>query len=149
MTGCVVAITVSTGKRRPVRRLDRARVVTAAGIEGDYRVKTPKPSRHVCIAISERVDAVAAELGVDLRPGDVRENLTVSGLADTDLEGSEIRINDVTFLVERSRHFCYRMDPLHPSARDALNRHGAAYMCSVVRGGDIAVGDAVHVMTRV
>jgi MOSC domain-containing protein YiiM len=91
----------------------------------------------------EKLTSVADELDIELRPGDVRENLTITGLLEDDLAGGEITIGEATLTVVKERVFCYRMDPLHPSARPVLDSHRAAYMCEVSAGGPIAVGDEV------
>lgn len=120
----------------------RARVSVEGGVEGDFRGK-PGP-RQVVVLGREGFEAACAALGASLPWTLRRANLYVEGLDLRHCIGARIAIGSVLLEVTEECEPCFVMDRMHEGLRDALApewRGGVA--CRVLRGGEIAVGDAV------
>jgi len=126
------------------------REVTAdlgAGIAGDSHGGRPK--RAVLVIDRSTHDALG------LRPGDLREQITVEGLPDiTGLaEGTELRIGPVTVLVNGECEPCTHIGDMNGQADveafrvSLVGRRGA--LCTVLAAdGPIRIGDPVTVLVR-
>jgi len=126
------------------------REVTAdvgAGIAGDSH--GGRPNRAVLVIDSSTHDALG------LRPGDLREQITVSGLPDVTglAEGTELRIGGVTLRVNGECEPCTHIGEMNGQADveafrvSLVGRRGA--LCTVVAAeAPIRVGDTVTVLVR-
>lgn len=120
----------------------RARISLEAGVEGDFRGK-PGP-RQVTVLGREGFEAACAELGVALPWTIRRANLYVDGVELAETTGARLAIGDVLLEITGENEPCRVMDLQHEGLREALGpawRAGVA--CRVLRGGEVAVGDAV------
>jgi MOSC domain-containing protein YiiM len=117
--------------------------VTGHGLDGD-RHANPRSPRQVLLMEQEALDAL------DLTPGAVRENVTISGLPIHQLApgqivdiGDEVRL-EVTAPCEP----CERMDEIRMGLRQAIaGRRGI--LARVLQGGALSVGDRVRVQQSV
>ena len=134
----VVALHASRANRVPLTPLERATVVENRGLEGD-RHSLPNNRRALLLMTQESLD----EFG--LRPGDVREQVTVRGL---DLHGlvlgSRLRIGGAVLEVAGLCAPCERMEELGAGLRARLDGRRGRFV-RVLEGGDIRVGDAIQV----
>ena len=136
--GKVVSLHLCVGHRQPMDTRESV-VVTGAGLEGD-RHANPQSHRQVLLMEKEILDSL------ELKPGSIRENVTISGLPIHGLPaGQRLHLGDevvleVTGLCEP----CSRMDELRAGLRETLDgRRGV--LTRVVQGGGVQVGDAVAV----
>ena len=137
--GTVVSLQVCVGHRQPMDFKEMVMAVTGRGLQGD-RHANPRSRRQVLLMEQEVLDEL------DLTPGAVRENVTISGLPIHQLAqgqiigiGDEVRL-DVTGLCEP----CERMDEIRSGLRQAITgRRGV--LTRVVQGGALRVGDGVRV----
>jgi molybdopterin adenylyltransferase len=117
---------------------DRRRAIKGFGLEGCAHANPPR--REVLFASREHLDSV----GVD--PGAIRENLTVDG-ADVQAwpVGQQVRVGDAVFEITMVCDPCHRMDELRQGLRAELDgRRGM--LARVVEGGEVAVGDEIHLI---
>ena len=136
--GSVVSLQVCVGHRQPMDFKETVMAVTGHGLQGD-RHANPRSQRQVLLMEQEVLDAL------DLTPGAVRENVTISGLPIHQLApgqvigiGDEVRL-EVTGLCEP----CERMDEIRSGLREAINgRRGV--LTRVIQGGALRVGDGVR-----
>jgi MOSC domain-containing protein YiiM len=134
----VVALHASTGNRVPLMPLERAVAVENRGIDGD-RHSLPGNRRAVLFVEQEVLDRF------DLAPGDVREQVTVSGLALHELVfGSRIEIGEALFEVAGPCAPCERIEELRPGLQQAMEGQRGRFV-RVVRGGSFRVGDPITV----
>ena len=134
----VVAIHASTKNRAPLTVLERAMAVENRGIDGD-RHSLPGNRRAVLFVEQEVLDRLG------LAPGDVREQVTVSGLSLNGLVfGSLLAIGEALFEVAGPCAPCERMDELKPGLQESLEGQRGRF-ARVVRGGSIRVGDPITV----
>lgn len=123
---------------RPVRT---ATLRAGFGLEGDKHAGEAS-KRQVLLADKESLDAV------DVKPGTIKENVTVEDLDVMGLElGTRLRINDVVLEVTSICEPCFRMDEIRPGLRaELVGRRGMN--STVIVGGTIVVGDAILVEER-
>jgi len=134
----VVALHASTGNRVPLNSLERAVAVENRGIDGD-RHSLPGNRRAVLLVEQEVLDRFG------LAPGDVREQVTVSGLALHELVfGSRIEIGEALFEVAGPCAPCERIEELRPGLQQAMEGQRGRFV-RVVRGGSFRVGDPITV----
>jgi MOSC domain-containing protein YiiM len=143
MTGRLERIWLKRAHRGPMDPVDAATLVEGKGVEGSANFGS---QRHVTIVALERWLAVMAELGgeVDVDPSARRADFLVSGL---DLERSRDRLLNVgACLLQIGGEVkpCERMDDAYRGLREAMRpQWGGGAWAEVLRGGDVAVGDAV------
>ena len=137
--GKVVSLQVCVGHRMPMDFKDRVNVMTGQGLEGD-RHALPRSRRQVLLMEQEILDAL------ELAPGDIRENVTVSGIELHGLaEGRQVRIGaEVTLEVTGVCEPCERMDELRLGLRETI-RGRRGVLTRVVQGGAVSIGDPVRV----
>jgi len=159
----VVALSIDDGHHFSKRSVDRVTMVAGVGIEGDahagplvqhrsrVRVDPTQPNLRQVHLIDESLFALAA--GFDIGPGDLGENVTVSGLDVHGLSvGTMLLLGDSALVaVTGLRNPCGQINGLRPGLRDVLRwcddageivRRGGI-MGVVVRGGEVRVGDAL------
>jgi molybdopterin adenylyltransferase len=145
-----ISFTPADIERRPRDRyaraaLDRAELVEGHGIEGD--AKGGRGQRQLNILLAEIVEQLGAE-GFRTGPGELGEQLVIAGLSDVPLlSGVRLQLGASAVVeVASTRTGCERLEHIQGRPRDeAQGRIGV--MARVIRGGTIAVGDAVRVET--
>ena len=138
--GIIVSIQRSPGSRRPMRPVSAARLIQDFGLEEDRHARAGS-ERQLLLIEEETLQAM------NLRIGDVKENLTTRGVVLTGLEngrvlqiGSEVRLR-----ITKPCLPCSRMDEIRAGLqRELKGRRGV--LARVESGGSIAVGDPVRVL---
>jgi len=147
MNGRVVSLQIRTEKHGTPAPVAESVARVGGGIEGD--VHAHRESRAVLVVDRATLDALG------LRPGDLREEITIEGLPDvTNLPiDTEIRIGGLTLRINGSCEPCTHIGELLGVAdpedfrRSLLGRRGA--LCTVAAvSGPILVGDPVEVLVR-
>jgi MOSC domain-containing protein YiiM len=81
---------------------------------------------------------------LDLRPGEIKENITTRGLRVQELRrGQRLRIGGAILEVTVHCSPCKRMDDIRPGLEQGL-RGRRGMLCRVVEGGSIRVGDTIE-----
>lgn len=120
--------------------LESASAIEQVGFEGDAHAR-PGHDRQVLLVGKYVLD----DLG--LQPGQLRENVTISGLdVDALRPGDLVRLgSDVAVQVTKPCQPCYKMDLIRAGLQSSLaGRRGT--LGRVVTGGVIGVGDEVSVV---
>jgi MOSC domain-containing protein YiiM len=147
MSGRVISLHIRTEKHGKPTPVAEATGRVGGGIEGD--VHADRTSRAVLVVDRATLDAL------QLRSGDLREEITIEGLPDvTNLPvDTELRIGGVTLRVSGPCEPCTHIGELlavpDPEAfrQSLLGRRGA--LCTVVAvSGPIHAGDPVDVLVR-
>jgi hypothetical protein len=135
MQGRIFSVNILEHKRlhHPQKEMVRCAWLGKWGFEGDYHNREMRPSfskpgtfkpnidRHVTLLAREVVDALNSELGLQMRPGTLGENITTDGLGDlsTIKDGSCLRICNrlggelaVLRVVEQNQP-CKNLSPVH------------------------------------
>ncbi len=123
---------------QPMQAVPTATAESNKGLVGDLHHGVKK--RQVLFVEKETLD----EFG--LVPGQVRENVTVSGVKRAGLPaGTRLRVGDVLFEVTDDCAPCDYIEGLRPGLRTAIEgRRGT--LCRVLSGGEVKVGDEVRVV---
>jgi hypothetical protein len=141
MAGSIVSIQLCVGHRDPMNVVESARMREGYGIEGDRHAVSEglRTKRQVLLIDQETLSKF------ELSPGEVRENITTSGIDLHSLsEGQRLALGDEA-VVEITGHCapCSRMDEIREGYSTALEGH-RGMLASVVRGGQVAVGHTVE-----
>lgn len=145
MQGQLVAIHISPTYRSVLHKLERAEVATNRGLVGDHHAR-PATDRQILVLAQESLAEVNAELGTQLQPGMLRENLSTQGIPVQQLIGKCLRIGESVILeLKKSCTPCSRMDEIRLGLREKLSgRRGI--LAKVVQGGWVRVGDLIQVI---
>ncbi|WP_299519617.1 MOSC domain-containing protein [uncultured Serinicoccus sp.] len=150
-------------RKEPVAEIE---LVEGYGVRGDahagvtvqhlHRVKKdPKAPnlRQVHLIHAELFDDLA-ELGHTVRPGDLGENVTTTGIDLLALaRGTRLTLGEAEVEVTGLRNPCYQIDDFQPGLlKQVLRRHGdgaverlTGVMAVVTRGGTVRPGDQIRV----
>jgi len=155
--GRLEAIVLRPARERPAVLAASAIALPDRGLHGDRSAARP-PSRpgggkrQVTLFQAEHLPLLAAWSGRDVGVADLRRNLVVSGinlLAQVSLfadQPLQVRIGaDVLLVITGPCDPCSKMEALlGPGGYNSMRGHGGT-TARVVRGGTLAVGDAVVV----
>ena len=137
--GAITNLHIARVKGTPSDPVQEATAISGLGLEGD-RSATQGNMRQVLFMDKETLD----EFG--LAPGQVKENVTVTGLdLSQSKEGQVFFIgDDVTMEIVGECEACGKMNRLQPGLMDKIDgRRGMLAM--VINGGQIKVGDTVRI----
>lgn len=149
--GNVVSINLTPTGAGPMSSVGEVRAVAGRGLEGDrYFNQTgtysnkPGPDREVTLIEIEAINALKAEDGVGLEPGDARRNIVTTGVPLNHLVGHEFKVGDVTLLGIRLAEPCAHLASLtNPKTLPGLIHRGGL-RAQILSGGIIRVGDEVR-----
>jgi len=143
--GNVIGIARREKLRAEMETIDSVCVDEKTGLSGDIRGTALK--RQVTLLSAKAWSEVCRELGVDLAWTTRRANVLIENIDFHQDSGYKIQIGEVLLLVTRQTDPCSRMDEQHSGLTNALMpdwRGGVC--CSVVKGGNISLGDEVKLM---
>ena len=121
---------------------ERVELIAGHGIDGDKKAGK-NPERHLNIMSREVLDQLAAE-GFDVAPGQMGEQIVVSGLDVNTLQaGDLIHLGGAIAKVSKPRTGCEKFKTVQGhDPKEAAGRLGV--MATVIASGSIAVGDPVR-----
>ncbi|MFI5371030.1 MAG: MOSC domain-containing protein [Candidatus Eisenbacteria bacterium] len=138
MSASVTSLFLCRSRGVPSDPIVTVTAVVDRGLDGDRHAR-PGNRRSVLLMEQETVD----QLGI--RPGDVREQVTVRGLGLMTLApGSRLRVGGVVLLVGQPCAPCEQMEALRPGLRTELEGRRGRFT-TVLQGGTFAVGDTIAV----
>jgi MOSC domain-containing protein YiiM len=140
LTGVAASATKGVFKTR----FPSGTLVAELGLAGDFHARGGK--RQVSLLRQEVIDDLAALQGTEILPGDLGENLTVSGLDLDRLPAGTILAVGATarLLVTERREPCRNVEKVARGLKGALEGR-AGVLARVLRGGEVKPGDAVEV----
>ena len=137
--GTIVALHIARVKGTPSDPVDAATAISAQGLEGD-RSCSADNTRQVLVMDRETLDHF------ELKPGQIKENITTSGLDLSQSKAGEVFFigDSVTMEVVGECQPCGKMDAIRPGLREQLGgRRGMLAM--VINGGPIKIGDSIRI----
>ena len=138
MPARIVALHVTPASHAPLTPLERATLIEETGVEGDRRTKRGS-RRQVLLVEQETLDRFG------LRPGDLREQVTVRGLDLNALVfGTRLVAGDAVLEVAGPCEPCPRMNEVRDGLEQALVGRRGRFV-RVVTAGTLAVGDPITV----
>jgi len=134
----IVALHLCTKSRAPLQSVERVNALEETGLEGDRHAKHGS-RRQVLLIEQEHLDALK------LQPGEVREQVTVRGIAlDQLVFGARIKVGSAVLEIAGPCDPCERMEEIRDGLREALEGRRGRFV-RVVQPGSFAVGDALVV----
>ena len=113
--------------------------IEEGGLTGDAHFE-PQSIRQLLLADAETLEAL------DLTPGDIRENLTLSGVSVMQLRpGTTLAVGDAQVEITKECTPCRVMEAVRPGLMRELSGQRGMY-ARVVRPGTVRLGDAVQVL---
>ena len=137
--GAITNLHIARVKGTPSDPVQEATVISGLGLEGD-RSAFEGSMRQVLFMDKETLD----EFGLD--PGQVKENITVTGLDLSQTKEGQVFFigGDVTMEIVGECEPCGKMDAIQPGLMAKIDgRRGMLAM--VINGGQIKVGDSVRI----
>ena len=142
MSGSIISMRLCVGSRDPMKEVNDANFITGQGMEGDRHLRSDgrRSNRQVLIMDSETLSHF------DLLPGQVRENVTVTGLDFSSISaGDKVSLGgDVILEITGDCVPCARMDELRPGLKDEIDGK-RGLLAFVEKGGVVSVGAEVGV----
>lgn len=139
MSGSLIGIYAAGDVGAPMHARTSGLLITDLGLDGDRKAKAGS-HRQVLVMPAE----VLAEF--DLRPGEVRENLTIRGIDVMALPaGTQLRVGAALIEATKPCAPCDYMDRLRPGLREAM-KDCRGMLFRVLAGAEIHLGDVVEVL---
>lgn len=136
--GTITNLHIARVKGTPSDPVQEATAISGLGLEGD-RSAYEGNTRQVLFVDKEILD------GFGLEPGQVKENITVTGLNVAQVQpGQVFTIGDVTLEAVGDCEPCGKMDAIRLGLKDQLQGK-RGMLAKVINGGGIKVGDSVRV----
>jgi MOSC domain-containing protein YiiM len=143
-----IVYTPANVERKPSDRyarvaVERATLVEGSGIDGD--AKGRGGSRQLNVLHAEAVASVRGE-GFRAGPGELGEQVVIAGLGrGSPAVGVRLRLGESAVIeVTEPRTGCGRFAAIQGRSKDSADGR-LGFMARVLRGGEVAVGDAVRV----
>ncbi len=132
-------IFISQQRGEPMTALKEAQIVTNWGLEGDRKARADS-KRQVYLVDEGTLQSV------DLRPGDLNENLTVRGLDVNQLQaGQRVQVGDALLEITGPCTVCGVLETVRPGLKEAL-RGRRGVLARVIAGGVARAGDELKVL---
>ncbi|MGX5657018.1 MOSC domain-containing protein [Geodermatophilus nigrescens] len=138
----------------PMRRVPTARLVAGQGLEGDrYALgggtwaRYPDLEKQLTLIDGADVAAVAAEVGVQLTPGDTRRNLVTTGVDLPALVGRFFAVGDALLFGMKRCPPCAHLGRLTGARLVKAMVHRGGINAAVFAGAEIAEGAVVRPVT--
>lgn len=151
-SGVIESIHIGGQQGRQLIAVDTADVLAGKGISGDRYAAgagfwtDARVSRALTLVESETVEYLAARFGIDVRPAELRRNITTRGVRLNDLVGRSFRIGEVlargTSLCEPCTHL------MELTGKPVLKplAHRGGLRADALTSGRIAVGDRIELV---
>ena len=137
--GSITNLHIARVKETPSDPVQEATALSGLGLEGDRSCRQGN-MRQVLIMDNETLNHFG------LMPGQIKENITVSGLDLTQtVAGNVVFIGDeVTMEIVGECEPCGKMDAIRQGLQGELD-HRRGMLCTVINGGPIKIGDNIRV----
>ena len=137
--GTITNLHIARVKGTPSDPVQEATAISGLGLEGD-RSAYEGNTRQVLFVDKEILD------GAGLVPGQVKENITVTGMNVSQIQPGQVFTigDDVTLEAVGDCEACGKMDAIRMGLMDEIQGK-RGMLAKVVNGGSIKVGDSVTV----
>ncbi len=127
--------------RFPMKEVEEVEAIENKGLRGCIHGR-PGSKRQVLLMDVETLDKL------DLKPGEIKENLTVSGLDFSKLSiGQELQAGDARLRITIPCDPCPRMEEIREGLEEVL-RGQRGWLCRVIVPGKIRKGDRIEVIEK-
>ncbi|MGK0172440.1 MAG: MOSC domain-containing protein YiiM [Gammaproteobacteria bacterium] len=141
--GIVDWIAVSPGRHAVMTQLEEVEVRLGTGLVGDRHANSGRSKRQVTLVQAEHLDVIAALLGRDVHPQDLRRNIVVRGINLLALRSARFRVGPVLLEGTGPCAPCSRMeDTLGHGGYNVCRGHGGI-TAIVLEPGVVRLGAGV------
>jgi MOSC domain-containing protein YiiM len=155
VTGGVLTEIWMTGTAAaPMRRMSAGRLVAGAGLDGDrYALgggtwaQYPELEKQLTLIDRDDVAALAADVGVDLSPGDTRRNLVTEGVDLPALVGRWFAVGDALLFGMKRCPPCAHLERLTGARLVKAMLHRGGINAAVFAGAEIAEGAVIRLLS--
>jgi MOSC domain-containing protein YiiM len=147
--GRVEAIFIGPANAGPLGEVPEVEAVVGKGLVGDrqYRENAPpdeESGRDITLIEAEALEALAAEHGIELGPGESRRQLQTRGIRLNPLVGKRFLVGDVECVGIELCEPCSHLQKLtEPGVMRGLVHRGGL-RADILRGGTIRSGDPIR-----
>jgi MOSC domain-containing protein YiiM len=150
--GHVETIYIGPEEAGPLGEVPEVVAVAGHGLEGDRHYRDDPPpgeeaGRDLTLIEAEAVEALAAEHGIQLGPGEARRQIYTRGIRLNPLVGKRFRVGEVECVGVELCEPCNHLQSLTPAGTLRGLVHRGGLRADIVRGGTIRPGDPVHEVT--
>jgi MOSC domain-containing protein YiiM len=138
----------------PMRRMSTGRLVAGAGLDGDrYALgggtwaRYPDLEKQLTLIDRDDVAALAADVGVDLSPGDTRRNLVTEGVDLPALVGRWFAVGDALLFGMKRCPPCAHLERLTGARLVKAMLHRGGINAAVFAGAEIAEGAVIRLLS--
>ena len=147
--GHVEAIYLGAVEAGPLGEVPQAEAVAGKGLVGDrhYRENPPpdeESGRDLTLIETEALEALAAEHGIELGPGESRRQVYTRGIRLNPLVGKRFMVGDVECVGIELCEPCNHLQSLTPSGTLRGLVHRGGLRADILSGGTIRPGDPVR-----
>ncbi len=137
--GTITNLHIARVKETPSDPVQEATAISNQGLEGDRSCK-PGALRQVLVMDKETLEEF------DLRPGQIKENITTTGLDLSQTKAGQVLFigDQVTMELVGECEPCGKMDAIRQGLQESLN-HRRGMLATVINGGPIKVGDSIRI----
>ena len=137
--GTIVALHIARARGIPSDPTDAATAISGEGLEGD-RSCSPNNTRQVLVMDRETLDQL------ELKPGQIKENITTTGLDLSQAQGGQVFFigDSVTMEVVGDCEPCGKMDVIRSGLQQEL-KGKRGMLAMVINGGPIKIGDSIRI----
>jgi MOSC domain-containing protein YiiM len=143
-TAKIVALSISTTRGGPKQNIPHAEVIAGYGIKGDGHAGDWH--RQISLLPKEEIDKLH-DRGLNLKPGQLAENITTQGLNFKQLElGSRLALGaDVLLEVTQIGKVCHNPCAIYYKVGDCIMPKQGIFT-RVIKGGRLNVGDKIEII---
>lgn len=135
MSGEITNLFIKREHGQPMHQVEELQTIANKGIVSDASFGRKK--RQILIVEQEILQRF------NVNPGELRENLTVSGMQLNSIPaGSTMRVGETLLEVDGDCHPCDMLNDLHPGLREDIKGQ-RGLLARVIEEGAIRVGDPV------
>lgn len=149
--GRVAGIYITPRASAPVQAVTEVRAVAGRGLEGDRYFEgdgtwsaSVGRGREVTLIESEAIQAIRAEDGIDIDPGEARRNIVTAGVALNHLVGRDFLVGPVRLRGIRLCEPCAHLSRLTGAPLIKALIHRGGLRAEIVQEGVIRVGDPIR-----
>lgn len=152
--GALTEIWMTGAAAAPMRRMSTGRLVAGAGLDGDrYALgggtwaRYPDLEKQLTLIDRDDVAALAADVGVDLSPGDTRRNLVTEGVDLPALVGRWFAVGDALLFGMKRCPPCAHLERLTGARLVKAMLHRGGINAAVFAGAEIAEGAVIRLLS--
>jgi len=141
-------VAIKPVQEAPLKEIDFIRISIEAGVEGDWKKRSPVSHRQITVISLEQWNEACGELGISLSWSDRRSQICITGYSFSYKDvGKKIKFGGGVILeITGETTPCDRMDKVSEGLKAALTpewRGGVT--CRVIKGGTVFKGEDCYI----